>query len=255
MPKIQPLSTIVVAIALVPLLIAGGRSFAAGPSGMSAVEVLTQADEARGNLDGIRWLLQIEAREKGQTEKMAMRVVARGFDVLATTTSPRRSKGNRLLILKENMWFDTPDLSKPVPISRRQKLVGQAAYGDIATTNYASDYDPVLIGEETVDGMQCLIYDLRARNDSVTYDRIKYWIDKGRLVGVKAEYYTVSGRRFKSARMEYDNRVARGGREQPFISRITIFGELVDKERTILTFTDPVLEEIPDYVFDLSVLR
>jgi outer membrane lipoprotein-sorting protein len=242
-------------IVTVLLLFAWGGSFAAEPGGMSAVEVLTQADEARGNLDGIRWSLQIEAHEKGQKEEMTMGVVARGFDVLATTTSPRRSKGNRLLILKENMWFDTPDLSKPVPISRRQKLVGQAAYGDIATTNYASDYDPVLIGEETVDGMQCLVYDLRARNDSVTYDRIKYWIDKERLVGIKAEYYTVSGRKFKSARMEYDNRVNRVGRKQPFISRISIFGELVDMDRTILTFTNPVLEEIPDYVFDLSVLR
>ena len=38
-----------------------------------------------------------------------------------------------------------------------------------------------------------------AVDKKATYDRIKYWISKERLAGVKAEFYTVSGKLFKTA--------------------------------------------------------
>lgn len=219
----------------------------------NSAEILARADEARGNLDGVEWELQLFSEDPRGEQEITMEVKARGFDVVAITKAPARSKGNRLIMLKENMWFDKPSLSKPVPISKRQKLIGTAAYGDIATTDYANDYDAVLLGEEEVGGRNCWVYDLQAKHRHVTYDRIKYWVEKEQKIGVKAEYFTVSGQKFKSARMEYNNRVERNGELKPFISRIIIVGELVAKERTILTLKNPVLKRIPDYVFDLSL--
>ena len=219
----------------------------------SASEVLAKADEARGNLDGVQWQLHLTAEDPRGQQQTTMEVKARGFDVVTTTLSPARSRGNRLIMLKDNMWFDKPGLSKPVPISKRQKLMGTAAYGDVATTDYANDYRPTLLGEDSVEGIRCWVYDLEAKHHKVTYDRIKYWVDRERLVGVKAEYFTVSGQKFKSARMEYANRVQRDGQLKPFISRITIFGEILDQERTVLEFSDPVLQQIPDYVFTIGL--
>ena len=37
-------------------------------------------------------------------------------------------------------------------ISARQRLTGLAANGDIASTNYARDYEGTIVGEEVVDG-------------------------------------------------------------------------------------------------------
>lgn len=222
---------------------------------MRASEILAQADEARGNLDGVEWQLHLRAEDPKDVQEMTMAVQARGFDVVTTTLAPPHSKGNRLLMLKENMWFNRPGLSKPVPISKRQKLMGTAAYGDIASTDYANDYNPTLLGEEDVEGKLCWVYDLQAKHRNVTYDRIKYWVQKDQMIGVKAEYFTVSGKIFKSAKMEYANRVERGGQLKPFISSIIISGELLQNERTVLTLTNPVLRKIPDYVFDLSLNR
>lgn len=221
---------------------------------MTAKEVLTEADEARGNLDGVQWELHLETEDQTGKQEMTLEVQARGFDVVTTTLAPSRSKGNRLLMFKDNMWFYKPGLSKPVPISKRQKMMGSAAYGDVATTNYADDYEATLIGEELIDGVTCLVYDLRAIHNKVTYDRIKYWIDKERLVGIKAEYFTVSGQHFKSARMEYGNRVRRDGELKPFISRIEIQGKLLRSENTVLSFSDPILRKIPDYAFNLDLI-
>lgn len=217
-------------------------------------KILTQADEARGNLQGVRWRLELHSRGSKGNQDMTLDVKARGFDVVIYTLAPARSKGNRLIMLKENMWFDKPGLSKPVPISKRQKLMGNAAYGDVATTNYAEDYTAVLTGEETVNGRPCYVYDLKAKHRKVTYDRIKYWIEKERLVGIQAEYFTVSGKKFKSARMEFHNRVRRGGSSKPFISKLVIQDELVGGSRTTLRFSRPKLETIPDSEFNLSLI-
>ncbi|MFZ1575772.1 MAG: outer membrane lipoprotein-sorting protein [Chromatiaceae bacterium] len=222
---------------------------------MRATEILAQADEARGNLDGVEWQLHLHAEDSKDEQEMTMAVQARGFDVVTTTLAPAHSKGNRLLMLKENMWFDKPGLNKPVPISKRQKLMGTAAYGDIASTDYANDYNATLLGEDDVEGKLCWVYDLQAKHRNVTYDRIKYWVEKDKMIGVKADYFTVSGKKFKSAKMEYANRVERNGQLKPFISSISISGELLQNERTVLTLRNPVLRKIPDYVFDLSLNR
>lgn len=243
------LSFVVVAWALIIPWINTG----AGQKQMSDIEVLTEADKARGNLNGVHWTLDMRAEDSKGDQEMQLDVKARGFDVMTTTLKPARSKGDRLLMLKNNVWFDKPGLSKPVPISKRQKLLGEAAYGDIATTDYAGDYHPTLLGEEEIMGKRCWVYDLVAKDASVTYDRIKYWIDQQTLTGLQAEYYTVSGKKFKSAQMEYANLVARDGALKPFISRISIYGEMVGKDRTTLVFSDPVLTVLPDSIFDQNV--
>lgn len=217
-------------------------------------EILRRADEARGNVDGITWTVDLEAGRGEDADSSTYLVKARGFDIKAENLAPPKSKGNILLLLKGNMWFYKPGLSKPVPISRRQKLLGLASNGDIASTNYADDYEPTLLGEEAVDGEMCYVYDLKSRDNKTTYDRVKYWISRDRLVGVKAEYYTVSGKRFKVATMAYDNETNIDGQQRPFISKFVIRDDLMSDDVTTLTLKDPVIEDLPDYIFNLNLL-
>lgn len=222
-------------------------------AGLSTQEVLRKADEARGNLEGISWEVVVESIEEDQTDNMTYEIRARGFDISGLSLAPPKYKGNKLLMLNTNMWFYKIGLSKPVPISQRQKLIGKASYGDIASTNYANDYEATPLPDETVNGRDCYVFDLKAKNDTTTYDRIKYWISKGDVVGIKAEYFTVSGKIYKSATMEYDNVVMVDGNARPFISRITMSDDLISENVTYLDMSKPRLEPLPDYVFDLNL--
>jgi len=216
--------------------------------------ILRRADESRGNLEGITWTVDLKAVRNERTNSNKYIVKAREFDILAENLAPPKSKGNKFLMLKGNMWFYKPGLSKPVPVSRRQKLLGLASNGDIASTNYADDYEPTLLGEEAVDGEICYVFDLKSKDNKTTYDRIKYWISKDRIVGVKAEYFTVSGKKFKVATMTYDNVVSIDSQERPFISKFIIRDDLTSDAVTTLRLTDPVIKDLPDYVFNLNLL-
>jgi len=218
-------------------------------------DILRRADQARGNLEGITWNVTFTQEGGKGNDPMKFGVKARGFDILAENMDPPKYRGNKILMVNGNMWFHRPDISKPVPISQRQKLSGNAAYGDIASTNYANDYEATLLGEERIDGESCYVFDLLAKDKRATYDRIKYRISKQREVGVKAEYFTVSGKIFKSAAMRYDNNAKIGGTTRPFISKILIYDELMSSDITVLNFKNTGFQRLPDYIFNLNMLR
>ena len=225
-----------------------------GHAGLTARETLRKADEARGNLDGIRWELNIVSLDNGRESKRSLVLKSRGYDFVATMGAPPKVKGQKLLMIDHNMWFGKPGLRKPVPISPRQKMLGVASNGDIAATNYSNDYQPVSESDDLVGGEACLLFDLRSVSKKTTYDRIRYWVSKTRLVGVKAEFFTVSGKLFKTARFEYRNRVEIEGIQRPFISKMVISDALVSDNVTTLEFEKPLLMEIPDSAFDLNLL-
>ena len=221
---------------------------------MTSKEILTKADEARGNADGVEWEIFIESLEGGRQQQRTIRVAARGFNSLAEFLAPPNVKGQKLLMLDRNMWFAKPGLSKAVPISPRQKLMGGAANGDIASTNYAGDYKIVQTSEDRAQDEPCDLFDLSAADNRATYDRIKYWISKERLVGIKAEFYTVSGKMFKTATFEYENRIKINDQPRAFISKMIITSAVMKEDVTTMSYRKPLIKKVPDSIFNLNLL-
>jgi hypothetical protein len=224
---------------MTPLLLA--LSVAASPGAPDPGALLREADRARGGLEsGVTWDLGLESTEDGETTRRSMHVRARGTDALCETLAPPRHKGEIHLFNDRNLWFMKPGLRRPIAISARQRLQGEAANGDIASTNYARDYLGTIAGEEVVDGVPTWRLDLVARSRDVTYDRIRYWISMDRHLGVKAEFLTVGGDVFKTATFEYGNRVRLpGGAEIDFVSRMTIRDAMGGGGVTILSYERP----------------
>lgn len=221
---------------------------------MGPKEILRKADEARGNVEGVEWEIDIESIEGGRKQQRTIRVTARGFNVLAEVLSPANVKGQKMLMVDRNMWFVKPGLSKAVPISPRQKLMGSAANGDIASTNYAGDYQVVQTLEDVVNGEPCYLFDLSAVDKKVTYDKIKYRVSKERLVGLKAEFFTVSGKMLKAATFEYENSITIDSKPQSFISKMVITSAIVKDDVTTMHFRKVLIKQVPDSMFNLNLL-
>lgn len=231
-----------------------GLPFFSLQAAMSPQEILAKADEARGNAEGVEWEIRIESIEGGREQQRTIRVTARSFNSLAEFLAPANVKGQKLLMLDRNMWFAKPGLSKAVPISPRQKLMGGAANGDIASTNYAGDYNVAHVFEEAVGGERCVLFDLAAKDKKATYDRIKYWISKERLVGLKAEFYTISGKMFKTATFEYGNSITIDGQPRAFISKMVITSAIINEDVTTMHYLKPSIKKVPDSIFNLNLL-
>lgn len=235
-----------------PLLLWSGSAFAEP----DAQTLLQHADQARGgNLPGIVWEINLLSRGGDKIdEPQRLRVMAVDDASVAETLEPVRFKGSRLLQLSRNMWLTRPGLSKPVPISPRQRMSGQAANGDIAATNYAADYDAQLAGIQSIAGEQCYQLDLSSKNKRTTYDKVRYWISVKREVGVKAEFLSLSGKLLKTAHFEYNNSIEHEGKRLPFVSRMRIQDALSTAE-TSMEFGTVKVKKISPSEFDLGQMQ
>ena len=224
-------------------------------AGLSVKDIIRSSDRARGNFNGIIWDIKITTSVDGSTEARGMIVKVKKNNTLAKFTSPANMNDRMVLMVDRNMWFIRSGLKKPVSLSPRQKLLGDAANGDIASTNYVEDYDGVLMGEENVRSEPCYVLDLKAAGKNVTYDRIKYWVSKARLVGVKAEFYTLSGKLFKTAEFKYENHIKVNEQEEvPFVSELVIRDAIQQDRVTTMTYSNIKVVPIPDSTFNLNVL-
>jgi hypothetical protein len=240
-------------LALAALLLAAPPAAPHAADAPSAEVLLRDSDRARGGLEeGITWSVELEAREDGSVTRRSFLVKARGDDALAESTAPPRNKGEIILFNDRTMWFVKPGLRKPVSISARQRLSGEAANGDITSTRYARDYEGAIVGDEEVGGEPAWKLELRARATSATYDRIRYWISKRRHLGVKAEFLTVSGEVFKTATFEYENRARLRGETFDVVSRMTIRDAMGAGNVTVLTFGPPRAERHPPAIFNVN---
>lgn len=202
---------------------------------------LLAAEQARGILtgnSGVQWIVNVSGNKSAKFS-----AVSQNGKIFAEVLEPESAVGSRYLAESDgNMWFWKPKLSRPVSIPKRQRLSGDAAIGDIASTSYVDGYK--VAGQEAgeVDGEPATIYTMKANTLGDTYAMIKYWVTTNGNLGKKAEFYAKSGTLIRSSTMSYDNKV--NGR--PFLSQMVVN----DSGLTItLKFSEVKLGDFPASTF------
>lgn len=221
-----------------------------------AHSILKESDQARGGgLPGIEWEIRLVSHDGDRTDE-PQRILVKAVDdsSVAETEEPVRFRGSKILQVERSMWMTRPGLSKPIPISPRQRMSGQASNGDIAATNYAGDYEAEMGETDTVNGESCYVLNLTAKHKRTTYDKIRYWVSVKRVVGVKAEFYSVSGKLLKTALFEYGNTIEHDRKRIPFISKMVIRDALVNAETT-MEFGTVKVKKIRPSEFDLGQMQ
>src|SRR5208282_2348264 len=107
----------------------------------------------------------------------------RQFRNLARYIDPPRDAG-KMVLLGSVLWFYDPASKDSVRISPQQRLIGQAAIGDVLTVNLAVDYTASLVNEETIQDAakqqrKCWHLDMKAATETATYNHVEYWVEEG----------------------------------------------------------------------------
>ncbi len=218
-----------------------------------AVELLEASDLGRGGFkDGIEWAAKIETQENGDKLAREFLIKSKDHDAYVEATSPAKNKGEIFLFNDRLMWFFKPSLKKPVSISARQKLSGQAANGDIASTHYARDYTPTLEKTENLNGVKHHVLLLKAKSNNLTYDQIRYWISDKTKLATQAEFLTLQGKAFKIGYLEYKNTITVGGKTIPFVSRLKIVDAKYPDNWSVIDYSRPKIINPPDSLFNYN---
>lgn len=234
------------------MLLVSSKAWAGFPDPKALLET---ADRARGGLvKGIEWKVVLKTIESETSDSREFFVQAKGDDAFIEATSPARTRGEVYLFNDRDMWFFKPGLRKPVSISARQRLSGQAANGDIASTHYARDYEGVVSKKEKLGSEDVWVMDLKAKDKKVTYDRIRYFVSEKSKLALKAEFLNLDGEPFKEAHFEYKNSLVSGGEKIQFVSKMTIIDRQNSKNRSEIVYLDPVEKNIASSRFNINQL-
>jgi hypothetical protein len=166
---------------------------------------------------------------------------------LVRFASPPRDLNKLMLKAGNELFFYDPASGATIRISPQQRLLGQAANGDVVTANLAKDYRATLVDqEEVVDGERNRRTShkllLNAVAPDVTYHRIELWIDSENQRPIKARYYAESGRLLKTA--YYRHYRPQLGVARP--TEMVIIDGLDPNWVTIMRYSDYAWRDIPD---------
>lgn len=117
--------------------------------------------------------------------------------------SPPREKGKKMLKLGDKLWMYTPEPhDRIIAISGhllKQSVMGSDfSYEDMMSNDsMEEDYAAQFVGDETIDGRPCLVLELTAKRDDVSYYKRKVWVDSKRWIVLKSELMAKGGKLLK----------------------------------------------------------
>jgi outer membrane lipoprotein-sorting protein len=194
-----------------------------------------------------RKLINIEP--DGSRKEFVLYTVKKGQDkMVALFLDPPSEKGRASLRLGDNMWLYIPNVGKPLRITSLQSVIGGVFNNsDILRLDYSVEYD-VAAAEDTSEGY---LLQLKARNNSVAYDRLKMWVDKKALVPTRIEAYAASGLLIKT--LHYDKITDFGnGIVRP--AQLTTDSPLYKNYKSVMLFSNITSKQLADEVFTLNYL-
>lgn len=220
-----------------------------------AEEILRRAQQAVLG-ETAAYTLRMTVTRAGKADRVVeMKGWKKGDDLgLVRYTSPPKERGTAYLRNAGSTWLFLPSAEKVVRVGAKQNFGGgDFSNGDIFRLSLTRDYTAALAGEETVDGQAAWKLELKAKDRSVAYDRIVYWVrTDGTFFPVRADYYTLSGRRLKWLTTGEVAKI--GGRVRP--TELAMESALETGARTVMRFL--TIEDGPkldDRLFTPSALE
>jgi hypothetical protein len=240
-----------IGLCLLPAAMAAAAPALAAPSAQS---ILAASDEVRNPQEPFSVSVTLtEYRNAKQSDSNTLAVYSKAdatggqYRSLIRFMAPARDAGKLMLKNGNDLWFFDPASQASIRLSPQQRLLGQAANGDVVTVNLARDYKAELLGEESLaDGekvqREAYKLGLAASSGDVTYDRIEMWVDKASSRPIKARFLAESGHLLKTA--YYRKFTKQLGRERP--TEVVIIDGLDPKWVTVLRYSDFAAREVPD---------
>lgn len=228
----------------------------------SAQAILAASDAIRnpGKPFGLTVTL-VEYRNGKQAASNTLNVYSKAdansgqFRSLIRFVAPARDANKLMLKSGNDLWFFDPSSKASIRLSPQQRLLGQAANGDVVTVNLAKDYHAQLAGDEAIpDGdrqmRRCYKLALTRAAADVTYDHIDMWIDVTNNRPVKGRFYTESGQLLKTA--YYRRYQSQLSVERP--TETVIIDGLDPNWVTVMRYSDYTWREVPEAWFQRDYL-
>jgi len=155
---------------------------------LSANNILEEIDRKLTPVSAQMYKKLINIEPDGEKKEFLLFQAKKDKDkMISLFLEPDSEKGRSTLRLGENMWLYIPNVGRPIRITSMQSVVGGVFNNaDIMRLDFTTEYN--LVKKEEKEGY--LLLELKAKNDTVSYDKLMMQVDKKTLSPIQIECYT-----------------------------------------------------------------
>ncbi len=155
---------------------------------LSANDILQEIDRKLTPVSAQMYKKLINIEPDGEKKEFLIFQAKKDKDkMISLFLEPDSEKGRATLRLGENMWLYIPNVGRPIRITSMQSVVGGVFNNaDIMRLDFSTEYSVVKQEEKDTH----LLLELKAKNDTVSYDKLLMQVDKKTLSPMQIECYT-----------------------------------------------------------------
>ena len=170
--------------ALAAVLILGGPSAGSAARAVDPAGMLRRADAPHDSFPEGVIRLRVVVNERGKKPLASvLQLFVQGTDRSLLVFREGKQQGRKILTLGDRVFLIVPGASRPIPVSKSQRLMGAASFGDIARLRFADEYEATLRpGEERIAAATgetpCRVLDLVAKRAGSAYPTAVLWVGR-----------------------------------------------------------------------------
>jgi outer membrane lipoprotein-sorting protein len=166
---------------------------------------------------------------------------------------PEAQKGQGYLKIDDNVWFYDPESGNYSHSTMKENLNNsEAKNSDFKKYTFSDDYDIEKTGEGKLGSFETWVIDLVAKNNEVSYQKIRLTVRKDKAVPLKEEDFSVNGKPMRTT-LYLPTYVQAGNRLIP--AKIKMIDEINKGEQSVLTISDVFVGKLEDKYFQKTFLE
>lgn len=210
-------------------------------------DVLARIDQMRISDGDVRVMTEVRLFESGELKSQRLYEVYAGSERRSLVLFRSEAEaGQKVLMLDDQYYLFMPNSRRQIRITPMQKLLGDAATGDISSLRWNEDYR--VVSQQPLDNDR-LYLELSAQRSGLSYQRVELEVDRDSLVPLAATFYLPSGRVAKSATFTMVND-ASGQR----VASMTLHDRIQTQQITEVNYLSVEPWDIPERWFNPAFL-
>ena len=214
---------------------------------------LREADSYRFSPSPTKTITYVHEYEQEELEKTQVYEVFTkpGKGSLAVFKSASQA-GQKVLMQDEKFWIFMPKTRRPIRISPMQKLLGDAAVGDLTTLSWSESYTAELADSSEQNNQSNegeVELRLTAKIKGVSYQKIDLVVDSETNFPLRAKFFLKSGKLAKVASF-----VQGELNEKYWVTEMVLENSVVGNKKTVMQTVSAEAVDIPDKFFNPSFL-
>ena len=157
-----------------------------------------------------------------------------------------KNRGMKVLMKGDNMWVSLPGSRRALRITPMQRLMGQASNGDVAKISFSQDYTGKVLDRKK----NLIKILLKAKTKGATYQKVILYVNLKTYKPIKAEFFLLSGKHFKTA--YYEDFIVVNGKRR--LRKIKIQDMLRQDAYTIMEYANYKRRKVPKKYFNVMYL-